>query len=157
MKTYSLPSGPHIKVKVEGKGNTLTKALLSHHTSFACEIADDLSEETTKEIYAWLLSYSQGSQPTTDLTFKAQDLPPFTEKVLQKMQLIAFGSLESYMSLAKKAGSPRAARAVGNICRANLFPLFIPCHRVVCEDRSLGGFAYGLPMKKELLRFEKAI
>lgn len=157
MKTYSLPSGPHIKVKVEGNADTLSRVLLSHHTSFACEIADEISEERSKAIYAWLVSYSQGSQPTTDLTFKGQDLPPFTEKVLEKMQLIAFGSLDSYMSLAKKAGSPRAARAVGNICRANLFPLFIPCHRVVAEDGSLGGFAYGLPMKKEILRFEKAI
>ena len=157
MKTYSFTSGPRIKVTVEGKGDTLTRTLLGHHNGFVCEISDELSEEATRAIYSWLLSYSQGSQPIVRLPIKAEDLPPFTEKVLEKMQKIAFGSVESYTSLAKKAGSPKAARAVGNICRANLFPLFIPCHRVRCEDGTFGGFAFGLKMKEELLRYEKAI
>ena len=73
------------------------------------------------------------------------------------MALISFGSFESYSGLAKRVGSPKAARAVGNICRGNPFPLLIPCHRVISADGSIGGFAYGTKMKQELLQFEKSI
>ena len=110
----------------------------------------------TKDLYLWLLAYSQKKEtliPLLDL----DTFPSFTKKVLEQMALIPLGSFESYSGLAKKAGSPKAARAVGNICRGNPFPLFIPCHRVLSADGSIGGFAYGTKMKQEILEFEKFI
>ena len=81
------------------------------------------------------------------------ELSPFSQKVLEAMQKIPFGSVQTYAQLAESASCPKGARAVGNVCRANPFPLIIPCHRVVARH-GLGGFAYGLEMKMQLLDFE---
>ena len=156
MQTYSFISGPHIKVTLLSKDFSLHKVLLSHCDHFSCEIPHNIAEEIAKEIYSWLLAYSQ-RKPTQILDLKLNTSPPFTKRVLEEMALIPLGSFESYSGLAKRAGSERAARAVGNICRANPFPLFIPCHRVRSADGSLGGFAYGTKMKQEILQFENAI
>ena len=51
---------------------------------------------------------------------------------------IPYGRTMSYGELAAKAGSPRAARAVGNCMAANKIPLLVPCHRVVCSGGRLG-------------------
>ncbi|MEO1971721.1 MAG: MGMT family protein, partial [Pirellulaceae bacterium] len=62
----------------------------------------------------------------------------------------------SYAGLAVAAGSPAAARAVGNVMRTNRYPLLIPCHRVVGSG-SLGGYSApdGLDMKQRLLQMEQ--
>ncbi len=78
----------------------------------------------------------------------------FQSRVLEALKKVAFGEKTSYQALAKQVGSPYYARAVGNCCRVNPFPLFIPCHRVLSKDGSLGGFAYGDALKKEMLSFE---
>jgi methylated-DNA-[protein]-cysteine S-methyltransferase len=72
------------------------------------------------------------------------------------MVAIPYGVVRSYGELALRAGYPRAARAVGTVCRTNKYPIIIPCHRVVGAN-GLGGYAYGSEMKKELLRLEKEI
>jgi O-6-methylguanine DNA methyltransferase len=156
METYSFTSGPHIKVTILSKGFSLDKVLLSHSDHLSCEIPYNLDDLLKKELYSWLMAYSQG-KPTQILNLKPNTSTLFTKRVLEEMALIPLGSFESYSGLAKKAGSERAARAVGNICRANPFPLFIPCHRVRSADGSLGGFAYGTKMKQEILQFENAI
>lgn len=60
----------------------------------------------------------------------------------------------SYAEIARAVGRPNAALAVGQVMRRNRFPLFIPCHRVVCSDFRLGGFSGGLKMKEFLLERE---
>ncbi|KUK83504.1 MAG: Uncharacterized protein XD97_0165, partial [Pelotomaculum thermopropionicum] len=62
----------------------------------------------------------------------------------------------SYGQVARAAGSPRGARAVGGVMRLNRTPLVVPCHRVIAADGSLGGFSGGLEMKKYLLNLENA-
>ena len=60
----------------------------------------------------------------------------------------------SYGELARRAGKEGAARAAGQALAANPVPLLVPCHRVICADGSLGGFAGGLEMKRRLLELE---
>ena len=62
------------------------------------------------------------------------------------------GSTASYQSIAEQIGSPNASRAVGTACKLNPIPLFIPCHRVVKQDHSIGQFALGTNNKKYSLR-----
>ena len=80
----------------------------------------------------------------------------FQRRVLKQCRLIPYGRTMSYGELAAKAGSPRAARAVGNCMAANNIPLLIPCHRVVCSDGRLGSFSApgGTSMKRRLLAME---
>lgn len=88
------------------------------------------------------------------LPLNLDSLPPFTRSVLMALQNIPYGQTATYQEIAKQVGSPDAARAVGNACRVNPYPLVIPCHRVISSDGSLGGFAYGTNLKEELLQHE---
>lgn len=80
----------------------------------------------------------------------------FKEKILNVVSNIPRGKTLTYAEVARRAGSPRAYRAVGNILNKNHDPK-IPCHRVVRSDGSLGGYNRGVKMKKEILRREGAI
>lgn len=78
----------------------------------------------------------------------------FQKRVWDTMRRIPPGETRSYGWLAGKMGSKGKARAVGAACGANPVPIIIPCHRVVREDGSLGGYAGGLNLKRKLLRLE---
>jgi len=79
---------------------------------------------------------------------------PFQERVLRIENKIPRGMVSTYGRLASKLGHTGAARAVGTALARNPFPLVIPCHRAVRSDGSLGGYAGGLEMKRELLKLE---
>jgi methylated-DNA-[protein]-cysteine S-methyltransferase len=83
----------------------------------------------------------------------------FQRQVLEHCRRIPAGCTKSYAELAALAGSPRAARAVGNVMRSNRFPLLIPCHRVIGSNGQLCGFTspQGLTMKERLLQLERAM
>ena len=90
--------------------------------------------------------------PSTELK-----LTPFTSRVYKAVLGIPLGQVRSYKWVAKKAGSPRAWRAVGNTLKKNPYPLIIPCHRVVKSNKGLGGYALGIKYKESLLALEKEI
>jgi methylated-DNA-protein-cysteine methyltransferase-like protein len=77
----------------------------------------------------------------------------FTDKVYALAKQIPSGKVATYGQLAKLAGSPKAARAVGMCMKHNPDMNTIPCHRVVASDGKLTGYAYGdgIATKKELL------
>lgn len=78
----------------------------------------------------------------------------FQEKVWRQLRAIPPGETRSYAELAAAAGHPNAVRAAGSANGANPVSVLIPCHRVVRGDGSLGGYAWGLDIKAELLRRE---
>ncbi|MCB0357051.1 MAG: methylated-DNA--[protein]-cysteine S-methyltransferase [Bdellovibrionales bacterium] len=81
----------------------------------------------------------------------------FQKKVWQHLRKIPYGKTQSYAEVAKAIGHPKAARAVGTACGKNPLLLLVPCHRVVATNGSLGGFALGLKVKKQLLQIEQGI
>ncbi len=83
-----------------------------------------------------------------------QGISKFARMILKCCGRIRFGEVISYGELAKTAGLPGAARAIGQVMAHNRFPLFFPCHRVVTADGRLGGFTGGVWIKKHLLEFE---
>ena len=107
----------------------------------------------TQEILDWMNAYLQEKNPPP-LPLDFSSFTPFPTLGLQAIQSNPYGSLQSYRTIARSLGNPKASRAVGNICRHNPYPLVIPCHRVIASHGGLGGFAYGLKMKKEMLQFE---
>jgi O-6-methylguanine DNA methyltransferase len=79
--------------------------------------------------------------------------PAFRARVLAVVRRIPTGRVATYGDVADAAGSPRAARAVGNIMRA-CRSAGVPCHRVVAAGGRLGGFGGNPQLKRELLRAE---
>ena len=78
----------------------------------------------------------------------------FDQKVWALLKHIPKGRVTTYKILARRLNSPLGYRAVGNACHRNPNPITVPCHRVICNDGSLGGFAGGLKKKKLLLQKE---
>ena len=80
----------------------------------------------------------------------------FQQRVWDELRRIPHGATRSYGELAAALGNPKASRAVGGANGANNVAVLIPCHRVIASDGTLGGYAYGLEIKAELLRREGA-
>lgn len=72
------------------------------------------------------------------------------------LRTIEAGAPFTYTEFATRLGNPRAVRAAASICARNAPALFVPCHRVLRSDGSLGGFAWGLDVKRSLLARESA-
>lgn len=84
-------------------------------------------------------------------------LPSFSERVREVVSKIPKGKTMTYQEVAKRAGSPKASRAVGNVMKKN-FDSKIPCHRVIRSDGGLGGYNRGwIETKKKLLKKEGAL
>ena len=83
-------------------------------------------------------------------------LTGFTERVYAVVARIPRGTTLTYREVARRAGRPRAYRAVGNALHANRDFARVPCHRVVRSDGSLGGYALGVRKKAALLKKEGA-
>jgi methylated-DNA-[protein]-cysteine S-methyltransferase len=81
----------------------------------------------------------------------------FSRRVLRAARRIPFGSVTTYSDMARRAGSPRAARAAGNALGSNPIPIVVPCHRVVHSGGGLGGYGGGLDKKRFLLTLEGAL
>jgi AraC family transcriptional regulator of adaptative response/methylated-DNA-[protein]-cysteine methyltransferase len=79
----------------------------------------------------------------------------FQRRVWTYLQSIPFGETKSYSEVAKGIGQPSAARAVARACATNPVAVAIPCHRVVREDGSMGGYRWGVERKKALLEMEQ--
>ncbi len=77
------------------------------------------------------------------------NLTPFQIAVMNEIKKIPFGKTKSYKEIALSLNS-KAYQAIGSACGNNPLLLIYPCHRVVGVN-NLGGFAYGIEMKKELL------
>jgi AraC family transcriptional regulator of adaptative response/methylated-DNA-[protein]-cysteine methyltransferase len=75
----------------------------------------------------------------------------FQRRVWQALQEIPVGATVSYTEIAQRIGAPKAARAVAGACAANHLAVAIPCHRVVRNDGSLSGYAWGVERKRDLL------
>ncbi len=83
-------------------------------------------------------------------------LPEFERRVLLLLRRIPRGEVRPYLWLAREAGRPKAARAVGTTMARNPVPFLLPCHRVVPATGGFGNYAFGSDLKKELLRREGA-
>jgi methylated-DNA-[protein]-cysteine S-methyltransferase len=78
----------------------------------------------------------------------------FQRRVLERLLEVEPGAILTYSSLAAWVNAPHASRAVGGAMHDNPIPVYVPCHRVVRSDLSLGGYGGGLDLKRKLLEIE---
>jgi len=82
---------------------------------------------------------------------------PFQRAAVEAMRAIPYGETATYGEVAALAGHPNAQRAVGSVCAANRFSLFVPCHRIVGAN-GLGSYgSLGPEYKRRLLRLEGVV
>lgn len=120
--------------------------------------ADAVSARWCVELERRLCAYAAGKPVDfADVAVLDEDRTPFQRRVLDCCRRIAYGQTLSYGELARRAGRPGAARAVGNTMASNRLPLVIPCHRVVHADGRIGHFSapQGSRMKRRLLDLER--
>jgi AraC family transcriptional regulator of adaptative response/methylated-DNA-[protein]-cysteine methyltransferase len=82
--------------------------------------------------------------------------PPFQIKVWEALLQIPPGSVATYSEIAAAAGAPRAVRAAGTAIGRNPIGFLIPCHRALRKSGALGGYRWGLPVKRAMLAWEAA-
>lgn len=81
---------------------------------------------------------------------------PFQIKVWEALLRIPSGQVTTYSDIAAAVGSPRAVRAVGTAVGRNPVSWLIPCHRALRKSGALGGYHWGMPVKRAMLAFEAA-
>ncbi|MBN1785406.1 MAG: MGMT family protein [Candidatus Methanofastidiosa archaeon] len=141
---YSL-GGKVFYIVAIGDGR-LEELLLREESSPDCA-GDDNMMKVAELARRWIL---EGNVSAVDI---GPNATPFQRKVYEAISKIPKGSVSTYSSVAKAIGC-KGSRAVGQALKKNSIPLFIPCHRVVRKDGSLGGFECGPDIKEQILRKE---
>lgn len=116
----------------------------------------DAVRETETEAAEAVRAYYAGDVAAVDAVAVAQTGTALQLAGWAALRGITPGEPLTYTSFAARLGNPRAVRAAASICARNAPALFVPCHRVLRTDGSLGGFAWGLPVKESLLARERA-
>lgn len=115
------------------------------------EGADGWLSEVVRRIAA---QFSDASPPARALPADLR-ATAFQWQVWNALTRIPAGQTRSYAEVAREIGRPTAARAVARACASNRLALIVPCHRVIREDGSMGGYRWGLQAKDALLDFER--
>lgn len=102
-----------------------------------------------------IIEHLEGKTPHIDLPLDVR-ATAFQLQVWEQLRAIPCGKTYSYSDVAKAIGQKNAVRAVARACATNPVALVIPCHRVIREDKSLGGYRWGLERKKKILANERA-
>ena len=116
--------------------------------------AAELSRERLPELEQQVLGFIAGERSLSRVPLDIRGTV-FQRRVWDALRRIPRGETRAYSDIARSIGAPEAVRAVGSACGANPVALFVPCHRAVRRDGGLGGYAWGLATKRQLLELEK--
>ncbi|MCU7726671.1 methylated-DNA--[protein]-cysteine S-methyltransferase [Actinoplanes sp. KI2] len=158
-QTMETPAGPLTivvgetgAVRAAGFTSEVDDLLPLIHPALAGEAvpADDVGPVT-----GHVRSYLDGDRTALDaVVVEQRSSGEFMAHAWRVMRDIKPGSPVTYSEFARLAGRPAAVRAAAAACARNPVALFTPCHRVLRLDGSLGGYRWGLDVKRWLLDFE---
>lgn len=124
------------------------------------DFTDDVPAASGHALCEWaaeeLREYFSGKRKTFDLPLKKAP-SAFAQRVYDEARKIPFGETASYGELARSAGSPGGARAVGSALSKNPHIIVVPCHRVVYASGEPGHYTGGDEKKLALLAFEGVV
>ena len=130
------------------------QAVLAELRLSTAELLEGRISSRLREAQSQLTDYLAGARRSFDLPLDLSRGTSFQQKVWRTLRRVSYSRLRSYQWVAVRVGGRQYARAVGNAVGANPMPIVIPCHRIVAQDASLGGFSGGLPTKRKLLTLE---
>lgn len=136
-------------VSLGNSDTELVTALLNEYPAAEFHQDDDVLSQSVKTLLEHLNSERIDLNLPLDLQATA-----FQWRVWEELRAIPYGSTRSYREIAQAIGHPKAVRAVARACATNPISLVIPCHRVVRENGSLGGYRWGIERKQALLARE---
>ncbi|MEG1049575.1 MAG: methylated-DNA--[protein]-cysteine S-methyltransferase [Oscillospiraceae bacterium] len=148
---YAVIHTPIGFLRLEEQEGFLTK--VSYMEKGAAEILPQTP--LLKRTKSQLEEYFQGARKTFDLPLDIK-ATAYRMAVLKELLKVEFGTTVTYGELAAKAGSPKAARAVGGAMRTNPIIIIIPCHRVLPQNGKLGNYSAGGAANKEWLLAHEA-
>ncbi|MGW5384719.1 methylated-DNA--[protein]-cysteine S-methyltransferase [Nocardia sp. NPDC003963] len=99
-------------------------------------------------------AYHQGDLTAIDSVAVRQRSGEFLQHAWDVLRTVTAGDPITYTAFAARSGRPAATRAAASACARNAAALFVPCHRIVRTDGTLGGFRWGLDIKRRLLDLE---
>ena len=137
------------KLKIEYENDVLTGIAYTENEKEQ-GIRSELSDKTVLQ----LEEYFDGRRKEFDIPIKLRGTE-FQKKVWNELLKIPYGVTVSYKDIAIKIGNPKVCRAVGMANHNNPILIIVPCHRVINENKKLGGYALGLDLKRKLLELEK--
>ena len=133
---------------------------------FASEIGEDhaMRDLTSRWPKARFVENTERLRPWVEAAFGADPASaplfligaPFQIKVWEALLAIPSGHVTTYSDIAGAIGHPKAVRAVGTAVGRNPISLLIPCHRALRKSGGLGGYHWGLPVKRAILAYESA-
>jgi AraC family transcriptional regulator of adaptative response/methylated-DNA-[protein]-cysteine methyltransferase len=109
--------------------------------------------ENAEHLRPWVDAAFGANEETTPLHLIGA---PFQIKVWEALLAIPSGHVTTYSDIAGAIGHPKAVRAVGTAVGRNPISLLIPCHRALRKSGGLGGYHWGLPVKRAILAYESA-
>lgn len=142
---YDSPLG---RLTLESDGSYLTSL------RFGSEFGEQRPCQVLKRTAEWLDIYFIGNIPDFTPPLLAQGTP-FQKRVWELLLTIPYGETVTYGQLAAMISPTMSAQAVGTAVGRNPIAILIPCHRVVAAGGKIGGYAYGVALKQELLQIEK--
>ena len=139
--TYFVYRTPMGRVSIESDGRAITHFAFGPVGLRGSERATALTNKASSQV----LEYLAGKRTAFDVPVEAQGTA---------IADIPYGQTRTYAQIAEAVGKPKGLQAVGQACGHNPVPLFVPCHRVVGSNGSLGGYVFGPHVKKFLLELE---
>lgn len=112
-------------------------------------------DEGLAQVTAKIIGFIEAPTLGLDLPLDPQGTE-FQLLVWRRLCEIPAGATASYAEIARRVGTPKAARAVAQACASNALAVAIPCHRVVSSDGALAGYRWGIGRKRALLAREAA-
>ena len=134
---------------------TLLAGLRAEFPQASIERVDAGRDEWLTAMVARVNAQIGNQEATTSLPPIDIRATAFQWRVWQALQRIPSGETRSYSEIATEIGAPKSMRAVANACGRNRLAVVVPCHRVIREDGSLGGYRWGIARKQALLEREE--
>jgi len=114
----------------------------------------EVSSAPLRDVARVVADYTAGDARALGRVEVAQPGGELLQRLWRELRGVDPGEVVSYSELAARAGSPKAVRLAGNACARNRVAPFVPCHRVVKADGSVGNYYYGPDVKRDLLTHE---